>query len=709
VNIHKNTFSICEPKIINQSNDESYNDFNNAQISKNTDEKNIQTNDEISKELSIKSFDNTNETNKLNITENEDIDDIIDIETEDELNPDITTKQYESINTDQHFNFEPIEQQTDLNKKINQNNITQSTSPKNLENDVTKEYSLDPVKNNKLDEKLVTDEINNNISPTNEDSLHSTKTDSIPNASHQLFKNTNDNIKDTVNIQDTNNDTEKLKTSNTVNDSANKRESQVYDNSLDNNNTKEFISDSVHKKKTDFVPNTPHQVENSSDNIKDKAKTVSSQNSIKISEIQDNNNSKEIIDETLQNNGSLENITQIDNQSVNDNSKQLSSTEEKIEIINEKDKIIKNNMSKDFNGDNLQDYNNISVINETLQISGSLKNITQTDNQSVNDNSKQLSSTEEKIEIINENNVSKDFNGDNLQDYNNISVISETLQIGGYLENITQTDNQSVNDNSNQLLFTEEKIEIMNENNISKDFNGDNLQDYNNISVINEIQNQPDITKTEIDSESQNISKDPSIKPITSNNDQISGKTSSSPTQDIMNTIEIHPVIANKKEIDQCASEGGCSHSIESNQKYDIEKSKLENKISSDNVYENIKPNDNEQLKKYEPKSFVESFGHPDSCSGVKCLKFNRNLEKIIKPPPINPTQKQANSDETSQSANIDFDVEKTNIINEVIEESHVELSFFDYFQNWISSPTTNSINFLWSIFGDYSNTHNGE
>lgn len=300
-------------------------------------------------------------------------------------------------------------------------------------------------------------------------------------------------------------------------------------------------------------------------------------------------------------------------------------------------------------------------------------------------------------------------------------------------DNIVATNQQS---NTNNELSSLEKSNLTKENKTSI-LDEDNLQNYMNTSVINEISEQSNVNdnsedKVTIlsndheDSRSHNILEEklPNLKSTISNINSVnSNVTDSSSLKEIKNETEVVAstdfqktdvgkvdVIEglNQRSIDQCTTESGCLNSMESIPKYDYDsvQYKSDNKGLSYTLHKPLEHN-NDKPNRLEPKSFISSFSHPDACSGVNCLNFNKNIEKKIKSSqPLIVMSKPMNTDTTSHSTNIDFEKDNQNEIKQISEESNIELSLLDHFHNWISFPTLNSIDFLWTIFNEYSSAY---
>ncbi|XP_050422209.1 interaptin-like [Adelges cooleyi] len=112
-------------------------------------------------------------------------------------------------------------------------------------------------------------------------------------------------------------------------------------------------------------------------------------------------------------------------------------------------------------------------------------------------------------------------------------------------------------------------------------------------------------------------------------------------------------------------------------------------------------------VKKIDRGSFVSSFGHPDSCSGISCMS-NEVLKQDVKTVAQTvPTSGQDDSVHANDAAYTIEKVEKEDkSMNEIIETHTDEWNFMDYIQQWLSSPTTNTVEFISNIFSN-SNSFN--
>lgn len=355
---------------------------------------------------------------------------------------------------------------------------------------------------------------------------------------------------------------------------------------------------------------------------------------------------------------------------------------------------------------------------------------------------KQLPNLEQTgVPIKNVNNVeSQDSNilglqDNRMDDFNEIQP--QKNPSSDSLQDMPKVDNQQNNNNYKQSLEKNNESDIVNDI-LSNTVAEEKLRDYDNPSTISES---PDYSKEinyskddfliesidqmpEVQNTFENVPSNNESVPNVLNDDSVVGNmTHSSPLQNIKNETdnasstknqttvvgEVNITEMNKNLIDQCTSENECEHSIDGTSKHNYESIQpqynSENKVLPyENVYTSVKPNNNENLKEFEPKSYVTSFGHPDTCSGVNCLKFKRNTEKIIKP--SQPLHSVSDKDQDAPVHLTETKFEKENVID---KQPDKELSILDIFQNVLSSPTLNSIDFLWNIFGKYSNEHNGK
>lgn len=715
VNVFKNNLEICE--LNNQSNEENNSDSSISHISTNTDETNFKISDKIdtSKELLSQNLnkkgteqydDKLNNETDLNPSDyDNDIDESIEIESEDELDlDDDLVKNLDSniaknsvndilfADSDQILNSDPVDSEKNYKAKtIIQQNTHISTSDQQLENESLTECFLDScVKDVK--ENIVIKNSRNNISPVSTD---------------DSFQQTIDNVHITQ------------QSSNLDNTDIN-----LQDN---NSGTKVLNVDSSYQPKSEEVQiaqQLPSEDEKIDVNIKESVNSnIALQDSNIIVTLKENNNdTKELNINSSFQPKSVEQIAQ-----------QLPSEGRKIDV-SIKESVSSNIALQDSNlvvtlkenNNDIKELNmNISYQpkSEEIQTTQQLPSVEVKNNVLIKESFDNLGSQNSNTVVVN-NDDTELFNKSQQKDTNNDSLPANS-----------ESDSQQVNNNYIQPpLIEKEKIEINNESETSNDnamSNGDNIKD--------EINYQPVASETEGDSpilsnnhkerEYQNILKDlPNFESNISNNDSSDVNiTNLSLPQEIINATEIIPSndyhttvvnelvvteVLNKKSIDQCTSPG-CSQSIDSTPNYDYETLQHQYKpeikeLPIENIHKTMEYNNNEQLKEFVPKSFVASFGHPDTCSGVNCLNFKRNVEKIVKAPqPVNPVLKHQHPNDISHSANIDYEKEKENIINEITEQSEVELSFLDKLQNWLSSPTMNTFDIVWNIFGYKSSEYN--
>jgi len=734
VNFFKNNLEICESN--NQSNEENNSDSIISQINTNTDETHFKINDEIDtseviqnvNKIDIEQYDDqfSNETDSISSEFDDEIDESIEIESEDESGLDDILVQIPSIDStdsnvatsavndilsttsNQILNSDPVNSEKNYKSKIiNQQNIHSLANDQQLENDSSIDCSSGSCVK-EVNDNIVTDNSRSNISPESTDNSpqeiiqQSQNLNKIDNSIKESANNMlPTNINSEVNLQDDNND----------------------------NSTEEFILNTSYQQNIEnekIIQKSSH-LDNTDNSIKKSVNIVSQISNIDIN-LQHNNNGNEV----LNMNNSYQKSKPIQT------TQQLPSEEEKPDVS------IKDSINSDIP---IQDSNTVVSLNE---ISNGTKELNMNNSYQKSSEeeqtAQQLPSVEAKTNIsINEsvsniespnsntvevkNDVTEQFNKSQ-QEFTN----SDSLPV------ITEVDNQQVKTNNyiQSPLLEEKIVEINNENRISNDdtmFIGKNLN--NEIikePVISEttIIDIPELSNDHIQPKSHNIHKNnlPNVESNISNNDSTDGNIeNSSSSQELINATEIVPSndyhttvvneldvteTLNKESIDQCTS-AGCLQSIDSTEKYGYEgiqrQYKSENKeMPSESIQKIMEFDNNEQMKEFVPKSFVASFGHPEACSGVSCLNFKRNLDKTVKSTqPLNPVPRILHPDEISHSTNIDYEKEKENIINEVTEQSEVELSFLDQLQNWLTSPSLITIDFVWNIFGDNTSEYNGK
>lgn len=743
VNILKDKLQICETN--NQINEEIYIDPSISHISTNTDETKFNMNNKIdtpevhininrdeikfnindkidtpevlenSNKKNTEQYDDklNNESDSIHSDYDNDMDESIEIENEDESNLDPNLVQTLStidnniaINLDREIlstNSDQIliSEKIDKANTISQKNTLKPISEKKLENESSTECSLESCVK-ELEQNIVTEysSDNINISPmSTQDSLLQ-KTQQLPNVDNSIKELTN-------NISPKNNNSD----------------ISLEDNN--NNNTEEFILNSSYQQKN--TQQLPSEEEKINVFIKESPPSnIVLQKSNIVVNLKDNN------DDTEQFNVDVTQKKKSDSESL------IVETNENIikESINTLAQKISNiEVAVHKNNNNTQELSMNSSYqqkSEEIQTSPQLPSVEEKTDVSINESASNISLNISNP-IVNNNDTEQPYKTQ--KEYTN----SDSLQ------NNTEADYQQVNNNYIESpLLEKEKVEINNENGISNKNVmpiGDNLKDNNNTTKINEFINQPD-SQTQGDlpelsddhkkPESLNSLRDnlPNVGSKVLNNDLADGNiinfsslqelnvvTEIVPSNDYKTTVvdELDVTeILNEKPIDQCTS-NECFQSIDSTPKYGYEsiqhQYKSESKgLPTEIIHKTVEYNNNKQLKEFVPKSFVASFGHPDACSGVNCLNFKRNVEKTIKSPqPLNPVPKHLHHDEISSSINIDTKKEKENIIIEETKQSGLELSFLDHFQNWLSSPTTNTIDFFVNIFDENSKEYNGE
>lgn len=743
VNVFKNNLEICE--LNNQDNEEKDNDSSISHISTNTDETIFKINDGIDTSEVLQDVINkdtepyddklNNETDSFPSDYDNDIDESIEIESEDEsdiddnldlnlskIDSDVARDSVDDIlstNSVPILNSDSVDfEKNYIAKTLSQQNVHTSTSDQQLENNFSTECSLDSCVNG-AKKNIVTENSRSKISSMS----------------------TDDSLQHIIdNIQITKQSTNLDKTDNSINESTNNllpknidSEVSLQNDDYNNNNingTEEFISDSTNQQeiKHEKTAQEPSYIDKTDNSIKKSANMAPKISNIDI-DLQDNNNGTEVTN--------MDSYHQHKSKPIQ-TTQQLPMEGEKIDVS------IKKSISINTT---LQDSN--VVVNLKENINGTKELNT---NDSYQPKSDEIETLQELPSIEANTNVliKESVSGVGSQNFNTVVVNNDgTGQLNKPQEKytnsdslpaITQADNQQVDNNNKQPpLLEKEKVEINNESEISNDNImpiGDNSNDeiiYQ--SVVSETKGDiPVLSNDHKEPKSQSIQKDnlPNVESNISNNDPAdANSTNSSPLQELINATEIvtsndnHTKVVNEldvtevldeKSIDQCTS-AECLQSIENTPNHDYEviqhQYNTENKeLPYENIHKTMEHKNNEQLKEFVPKSFVASFGHPDTCSGVNCLNFKRNVENIVKSPqPLNPVPKNLHPDEISHSVNIDFkkEIVKENIINEITEQSVEEFSLLDHFHNWLSSPTMFTIDFVWNIFSDNYSEYNGK
>lgn len=440
-------------------------------------------------------------------------------------------------------------------------------------------------------------------------------------------------------------------------------------------------------------------------------------------------NDKKEFKENIATDESHSNISS-DNSSNLQNSDQMANNHQTMAegtITQEKESIL-NTDPQNLNQINLNNFT--AKINETQKhktISNeSLSDISKIAHKQVKEDmpssslGKEKMETKEEINSISDDVASSDTIGNNSQKDNDTAMYNETQKQPANSDLYTDKEPNDNHFDSN----VDEKHLSNNDNNEFGLNNGDlGLHVDTNDSKESEIQSIYEINlpydestpKNNVGDAETTVDEKNSSPPlqklvsVTENNDSLTDHETT-----ISDEVNAAEEISSLKPNNQCTLENGCSSLIDSAPKYDNEniqqQYKSENKVLPyEGVQKTMDSLDKEKAKDLDSQSIVMSFGHPETCSGISCLKFKRNVEKIIKPvQSLNAVPKQDDSDTNLHSENPDF--EHKIIVDEIItEQSSVESSFFDCFQHWLSSPTLNSIEFLSGIFGDNSEESNGK
>lgn len=699
--IHKNTYKVCE--LNNQSNEENYNSSNVAQTTTNPDETIIEISDEIANP----------EIDVLSIEESEKYVDILSIEESgenyDESDLEGSSFAHDLSNTDSivadnqiNDNFSvkndqiPNSEKSDLNEKLNQNKVPKSANLQKLENYSSADCTLDScIKNSYSIGKIVKESF-----ATNEpimDSSHEqnikhvftleqlSKTKKIDNSEKKITDNTTLLNSKTADLQDGNIDAKELNTNHFYqHQNLNLATSQQPPSTL---NTEKLSKKYVNN----IVPQNPNTINNDG-----------------LDKLNKDNYQQETVN--LQINKQLSSLEKTESSTKEPASNDVLYSSNTVNLQD------KNNGLEELNGSYQEESVNLPINQQPLSIKKT--NVLTKDPSvvSLNSNAANLQDTNSNIELfnkieqqdnLNSNSSSEMVKLDNQQDYYHTQLAS--------LQKVkTETNNESIGLSSNTIGFN--NTSVINESHNQLDVSNDTKA---NLSGVFDGQkefesqsthaNQDNIESTSNNNLFENNTTYPlTLQQLSNETDIISSSNDETTTGEEVNTTE--------KSTQQCTSENGCMHSVDIDQKYsneNIPKQYIsDNKdISYESVQKHMERNSDEKPKKFEPKNFVESFGHPDTCSGVGCLKFKRNLEKTIKSQPqaSNSVSKQEVPDVSLHLINTDFQTEVKNKIQETTEQLDEGIDFLDHFQNWISSPTLNTIYLLSNIFGEYSNEFKGE
>lgn len=628
----------------------------------------------------------------------EDFDEVVKVENEDELdfnsnnlgtmNSDAENLVNEgfSVNNDQNSNLKPIRSdENDLNEITNQNNTPKPISPQQLENDSSADCTLDSCvsDSNTLPkepkEKIVTEEPNE----------HTQTNLQLP-----IVEEIDDSKKESINNMPQNSNPVSLQNHNNI------------IGVQDTNFTEELNEESSHVQKSDNLPNTQElsNLENLNTSLNESINNIIPQNSEATVNLQNDNNVTE--------ESNVENIDQQQSSHLNF-TEQLSDVKNIDNKIHESiDKTVSqsSNVESVLNNDDTKEmYTDGShqQLNEAIPLPQNLPKLQENYDLKELTNKIAVQVTDTVVDLKDSHEDTKELN--------------ETVQHENMSFIPIQEANDVINkqgDEDDMPFLKEEKLEMKNESDI------DNIL-LNNTSIINNIEKQSHISNNINPSEGylpaspypnlNNLSNGDSISSMSNNDPVVDNTTLSALSQNATENVSSpdYPTVDNEvettevlseKSINQCTSENECSNplDLDSTPKYDYEniqqQFKPENKVIPDqNVLESLESNNNEKSNEFETKNLVSSFGHPDSCSGVSCLKFKRNLDKSVKYP--QPVPKQVDQDLTSHSTNTEIEEENQKKINEITDQSDVELNFLDHFQNWLSSPTLNSLDFLWHIF----------
>lgn len=456
--------------------------------------------------------------------------------------------------------------------------------------------------------------------------------------------------------------------------------------------------------------------------------------------------------ENLVNTSSSSNSNHISN--LNTISSEENDSDKKINLKNSSEPATSQNLDKDLSLDNSSSsecYLDSCVKDPTSKVEKEPKENITTEQLSSNNSSVNVDDSDqhnydhthqtpkvEKLDSV------KKGSSDNIVPHNLnnfVEKVNETQKQENKISESLSNNSETVNEQSSSDLqspsLENEKLGIMNNDDVNNKISSNNISAentlQNNVAKINETQEQPIVSDLNIDKElngTQLYGTDEQLpKTIDNNVGENETKADLSilaqndkekdPESQNLHENELPNVVSNNKPFNDKSTDLPPLQKVvaetENNVSSTDQKSTMNNNqykpVSEASPYENapnnMMPNVQVKSKEFVPQSFVSSFGHPEACSGVTCLKFDRNIEKTIKSTQhLNPVPKKYESDKTLSSTNPDIENKIT--VNEITTEQSSS-NFFDIFQDWLSSPTMNSIDFLWSIFDEHTNKFNSK
>ncbi|VVC25373.1 Hypothetical protein CINCED_3A004528 [Cinara cedri] len=619
VNIHNTTYKTCESS--NQNND-SPNDSNIAQISKNVDThhmNNISQNAKFSKDEITKNQNQNSETDSIHgFVKKDNSDESIPIKNSEDEPEDNTTKT--SLST------KNLNADDDFSKETNQMNIAKSTNSQKFENDSSTKCPLGSCDTHAAE----------NIIPVNEDNLHQKQN--------------------------------------------NHKSSAQYDEKIESLKKESVINVQQQNTKINGLPDSDYNIDESNISISNERKNIENSGSIETSQNDENaDTSKEPGNNEQQQNYKTDGLPDIDNNTDESN---ISIPKEQKNVQNPgsiKTSLNDENLDtskKPGNNGQLQNYkidglpdsdNNTDELN--ILISNKQKIVQNLESIETSQSGEKVNTTKEPGNNEQQQNYKTDGlpDIDNNTDESNISIPKEQ-KIVQNLESIKTSQNDENADTSKKPESIETSQNGVQVNTTKEPGNNEQQQNYKT-DGLPDIDNNTDESNISISNERKNVEL----------NTPMDEKTES--PKGFMNNV--HPQNSKINSSPQDITE-----------------------VDNENLGKTKDSPIKKKLKQVESISIVASFGHPDTCSGVNCLKNKKNAFKPVHI--LNPIPKQVNLEDTSHLTITDFEKQKKYDISDKIttEKSSVE-SFSDHIINGLFSPTSNSFNFLWNMFGDYSNEYN--
>ena len=594
-------------------------------------------------------------------------------------------------NSSNNLSSSVINNNNDSTENISKNDFKNSESTTNTINSDLTENNI-----SNIDLNSSINNLSNNVDNTNNNNIVES------NINNDLVKNDyndNDNISNSELIS-------KINTSNLTENNINNLDSNLVNNNLTNNleNSNETTNSNINNNLTQDNSNNNSSTELSESNI----------SNLDIrSVINQLTNDLESINNT-ENNNEYNEVSNIDNNAIKNDSNNYVSNSESTDNINKTDlnsiiNNVENNNQTTTSNDNNSVHNNL--INNTSNLEATENNVSKSDLNSV------VNNIENNNDVTNSNDNNNLIESTSIKDVSNLESIVNNISKSDLNSIINTLTNESTNiDNTNNESISSSTNNVSNnskQNNSINDISNSELIN-NNIDTINSDSNVNNLTNNlksidNIENKVNNIDSNSNINNLTDNSKDISNNINnselvSSNIDNISNNSEQNNFANDISNLESTNNINENIANLSSNVSNLTNDSKSTNNINNNSISSNInniddnsEQNDiNNETSNLE--SIVNNISKIDSNSNINASNLTNNSENVNN---VN------NSLEQNNFANDISNLESTNNINENIDNLSSNVNNIDnrLEQSTVGNETSNLESIINNISKNDSNS----